>query len=178
MSMKGGYDTAEYDRLMEGQMSQQIVPFVDSFLAAINEYRENYKSTNAENKGRAQFIHDILNKFTDDDTDGADLGDLFLNETVYEMAKPQWDTLSEKEKEDTSLYEINKKVRDSLPEGEKNKHADILTIIAQENGNATLLLQNLLTRAADTEDDTWLERFENTTYETVKIKSKRRRSSL
>ena len=28
MNMRGGYDTAEYDKLMEGQMSQQIITFV------------------------------------------------------------------------------------------------------------------------------------------------------
>ncbi len=165
MNMKGGYDTAEYDKLMEGQMSQQIIPFVESFLAAINEYRENYNSSKAENKARAQFIHDVLNKLTDDDTAGAGLGDLFLNETVYEMAKPKWEALSDTEKVKTSFYEINNKVRDSLPEAEKNKHADILTIIAQSNGKATLMMQNLLTRAADSEEDTWLDRFEETTYE-------------
>ncbi len=165
MNMKGGYDCAEYDKLMDGQMSRQIVPFVENFLTAINEYRENYNSSNAGNKQRAQYIHDALNKMTDDDTNGAGLGDLLLNETIYEMAKPQYEALSDKEKEDKSLYDVNNEVRDSLPESEKNKHADILTIIAQSNGKATLMLKNLLTRAADTSDDTWLERFEGTTYE-------------
>ena len=164
MNMKGGYDTAEYDKLMEGQMSQQIVPFVESFLAAIKEYRVNYNSSKPENKARAQFAYDVLNKLTDDDCGGAGLGELFLNETVYELAKPEWDALSDKDKEKTSFYEINNKVRDSLPEEEKNKHADILTIIAQSNGKATLMIQNLLTRAADDNEDTWLDRFEGTTY--------------
>ena len=165
MNMRGGYDVAEYEKLMAGQMSQQIIPFVESFLAAINEYRENYNSDNAENKGRAQFVHDALNKLTDDDTNGAGLGDLFLNETIYEMAKPKWDALSDKEKENTSFYDINNKVRDSLSESEKNKHADILTIVAQSNGKLTLVMQNILTRGADTNDDTWLDRFESTTYD-------------
>ena len=144
MNMKGGYDTAEYDKLMEGQMSQQIVPFVESFLAAIKEYRVNYNSEKPENKARAQFAYDVLNKLTDDDCGGAGLGELFLNETVYELAKPEWDALSDKDKEKTSFYEINNKVRDSLPEEEKNKHADILTIIAQSNGKATLSNSNAL----------------------------------
>ena len=164
MNMKGGYDCAEYDKLMEGQICQQIAPFVDSFLAAIDEYRANYNSENASNKARAQYIHDMLNKLTDDDCGGAGLGDLFLNETVYELAKPQYDALSDTEKENTSISEVNNQARDSLPEGEKNKHADILTIIAQSNGNATLLMQNLLTRAADDNEDTWLDRFEGLTY--------------
>ncbi len=164
MNMKGGYDCAEYDKLMEGQMSKQIIPFVESFLAAIKEYRENYNSEKPENQARAQFVYNALNKLTDDDTDGAGLGELLLNETVYEMAKPEWNALSDEKKEKTSFYEINNKVRDSLPEEDKNKHADILTIIAQSNGKITLVMQNLLTRGADTEEDTWFERFENTTY--------------
>ncbi len=165
MNMKGGYDVAEYEKLMEGQMSEQIIPFVDMFLAAINEYRENYNSENSANRERARYLHDILNKLTDDDCGGAGLGDLLLNETVYEMAKPKYDALSDKEKEKKSMYDVNVQVRDSLPESEKNKHADILTIIAQSNGQATILIQNLLTRAADTSDDTWVERFEDTTYD-------------
>ena len=165
MNMRGGYSVKEYDKLMDGQMSQQIVPFVESFLATINEYRENDNSSNKANKERATYIHDILNKLTDADTDGAGLGDLFLNETVYEMAKPQYESLSDKEKEKKSFYDVNNEVRDSLPESEKNKHADILTIVAQSNGKATLMIQNLLTRAADTSDDTWLERFEGTTFD-------------
>ena len=167
MNMKGGYDVAEYDKLMDGQMSRQIVPFVENFLAAIDEYRENYESADVKNRQRAQYIHDVLNKLTDDDTGGAGLGDLLLNETVYEIAKPRYEALSDKEKEKKSLYDVNNQVRDSLPEAEKNKHADILTIIAQANGKATLMLSNLLTRAADTSDDTWLERFEGTDYDSL-----------
>ena len=165
MNMKGGYDVAEYDKLMDGQMSRQIIPFVENFLTAINEYRTNYHSTNAANRQRAAYIHDALDKMTDDDTGGAGLGELLLNETIYEMAKPQYEALSDKQKEDTSFYDVNNQVRASLPESEKNEHADILTIIAQSNGKATLMLKNLLTRAADTGEDTWLERFEESDYE-------------
>ena len=150
MNMKGGYSVEEYDALMADQMKEQIVPFVERFMAAVEEYRENYASAVALNQKRAQYVHDALNKLTDDDCGGAGLGDLLLNETVYEMAKPEYDALSEKEKEKTSLYDVNNKVRDSLPESEKNSHADILTIIAQSNGQATLLMEGLVTRAADT----------------------------
>ena len=160
MNMKGGYSVKDYEILMDTQMKAQIIPLVDRFLAVINEYRKNYKA----GVQRAVYINGILNKFIDDDT-GKGLGDLLLNETVYEMAKPQFDALSDKEKEDTGFYNINNKVRDSLPEGEKNNHADILTIIAQSNGRATLMMENLLTRAADTNDSTWLERFAELDYD-------------
>ena len=165
MNMKGGYSVQEYEALMASQMKSQIIPLVDGFLAAINEYRENYNSEDGANKQRARYIHDILNKMKDDDCGGAGLGDLLLNETVYEMAKPQYEALSAKEKEKTSLYDVNVKVRDSLPESEKNKHADILTIIAQSNGKATLMMENLITRAADTDEESWLDRFAGITYE-------------
>ena len=143
MNMKGGYDVKEYEALMEKQMKEQIIPFVESFKVAIEEYRENYDSDIEANKQRAQYIHDALNKFIDDDT-GKGLGDLLLKETKYEMGDKAYNKLSDKE---------------------KKEHADILTIIAQSNGKATLMMENLITRAADTEENTWLDRFAGTTYE-------------
>ncbi len=143
MSMKGGYDVAEYDILMDQQMNEQIIPFVDSFLTTIDEYRANYKSKIAANKERAQYMHDLLNKMIDDDT-GKGLGDLLLNKTKYEMTESKYNSLTEEE---------------------KKKHADILTIIAQSNGQATLLMNKLLTRAADPYPDSWIDRFSETEYE-------------
>ena len=145
MSMKGGYSTEDYDALMENTyMKQEIIPFVESFFPTINEYRENYNSDNESNRKRAQYLHDVLNKLTDDDCGGAGLGDLLLNETKYEMGDDAYNALSAEE---------------------KNKHADILTIIAQANGQATLMLEKLLTCAADSNDDTWLSRITQTSYD-------------
>ncbi len=146
MNMKGGYDVKEYELLMESQMKEQIIPFVEDFQAAIDEYRTNYNSSNTTNKQRAQYSHDMLNKLTDDDCGGAGLGDLLLNETKYEMGDEAYSKLSDEE---------------------KKSHADILTIIAQANGQATLLFENLITRAADTNSDTWMERFAGTTYDNL-----------
>ena len=144
MNMKGGYSVKEYEALMETQMKQQIIPFVDSFLATIKEYRENYYSDNTANQQRAQYIHDVLDKFTDDDCGGAGLGELLLNVTKYEMGDEAYNKLSDEE---------------------KKQHADILTIIAQSNGQATIMMQNLLTRAADTHEDSWVDRFVETSYD-------------
>ena len=144
MNMKGGYRTKDYQTLMNSQMNAQIIPFVDSFLAAIKEYRANYNSKKALNKKRAQFVHDALNKLTDDDCGGAGLGDLLLNETKYEMGEAAYNALSDEQ---------------------KKEHADILTIIAQSNGNATLIMENLITRAADNNNDLWLDRFAEITYD-------------
>ena len=143
MNMKGGYSVAEYEVLMETQMKNQILPFIENFQCAIDEYRENYASKNEANKQRAQYIHDILNKLTDDDT-GKPLGDLLLNKTKQELGDKAYDALSDEE---------------------KKEHADLATIIAQSNGKATLLMEDLLTRASDTNDDTWIDRLIDTTYE-------------
>ena len=144
MNMKGGYSTADYDALMEVQMKSQIIPFVKNFMATINEYRENYNSDIESNRIRAQYVHDMLNKLTDDDCGGAGLGDLFLNETKYEMGDDAYNALSDEQ---------------------KKEHADIVTIVAQSNGQATLLMNNLLTRASDTNEDTWIDRFSELTYD-------------
>lgn len=143
MNMKGGYKTKNYDSLMKDYLNCHIIPFVENFASAIKEYRENYTSDNKANQKRAQAVHDMLNKLTDDDT-GKKLGDLLLNETKYEMGDDAYNALSD---------------------AEKKNHADIVTIIAQANGQATLMLENLLTRASDTNDDTWLDRFSATTYD-------------
>jgi len=143
MNMKGGYSVKDYELLMEQYMTEQIIPFVEKFIATVKEYRNNYNSSNEENKARAQYVHDALNKLTDDDCGDAGLGDLLLNETKYEMGDAAYEALSEEE---------------------KKKHADIITIITQANGQATLLMENLITRAADTNEDTWLDRFAGTTY--------------
>lgn len=145
MNMKGGYSVSDYEALMEKQMKEQIIPFVKNFQAAIDEYRENYNSDIQANKQRAKYIHDILDKFIDDDT-GKGLGELLLNETKCEMGDAAYNKLSD---------------------AEKKNHADILTILAQSNGKATLMMENLLTRAADTEEDTWLDRFAGTTYQDI-----------
>ena len=160
MNMKGGYSVKDYGYLMKDQMKAQIVPLVDGFLATIKEYRENYEADDQ----KAIYINRVLNNFIDDDT-GKGLGDLLLNETIYEMAKPKFDALSAEEKEKTSLYEVNLQLRDALSEAERIIHADILTIIAQANGKAILMMENLLTRAADTNDTTWLERLSEITYD-------------
>ena len=143
MNMEGGYSVQDYEILMETQMKSQIIPFVDNFKAALEEYRVNYNSENTLNKARAQYVHDALNLLTDDDCGGKGLGDLLLNETRYEMGEDF----------------------DRLPAEEKSNHADILTILAQSNGKATLIMENLITRAADTDETTWLDRFSSITYD-------------
>ena len=165
MNMCGGYKVEEYDLLMKRYMGAQISPFIDKFLVTINEYRENIASDNEANRARAEYSRAALNKYTDDDCGGKGLGDLLLNETVYEMAKPEFDKLSEKEKEEKGIAAVNAEVRDALPEAEKNQHCDILTLFAQADGQVMLSIYALLTRAADTGDDSWIDRFTAMTYD-------------
>ncbi|MBR3620357.1 MAG: hypothetical protein IKN56_02525 [Clostridia bacterium] len=108
MNMKGGYSTKDYDTLMEGQLKSQIIPFVENFQKAINEYRANYRTGNSAAKQRCRYIHDILNKFIDDDT-GRGLGDLLLNETNYELGVKAYNKLSAADKAKTDLLKESRK---------------------------------------------------------------------
>ena len=143
MNMKGGFSVHDYDMLMETNFKEQILPFIESFKTAIEEYRINYNSSNAANKKRAEYTHALLNKLIDDDT-GKPLGDLLLNKTKYELGEEAYNALSAKE---------------------KKNHADIGTIIMQANGKATLALENAVTRAADTSENTWIDRMCEITYD-------------
>ena len=155
----------EYELLMERYVSAQIAPFIDRFLVTINEYRENIQSEDEVNRAKAEYVRDALNKFTDDDCGGAGLGELLLNETVYEMAKPVYDALTPEQKQEKCIAAVNAEVRDAIPAAEKNDHCDILTLFAQADGQTMLVICDLITRAADTSDDSWVDRL--TTYDVL-----------
>ena len=144
MNMKGGYDVHAYDLLMESDFKKNIIPFADRFLDAVKEYRTNYNSSNEANKKRADFVREVLNKYTDDDCDEARLGELLLYDTKYEMGDDAYN---------------------KLPVEEQETHADILTIISQANGQSLLTIENALIRAADTNNNTWIDRLLQTTYD-------------
>ena len=164
MNMKGGYSVEEYDALMETQMKSQIIPLVERFMVAINEYRENLESPETANRQRAEYVKSILDKFIDDDT-GRGLGTLLINETKYEMGVKAFNALSDKDKQKTNVIKESNKAFEKLSAEEKKNHADILTILAQSNGQITLAIENLITRAADTSGEPWLDRFTAITYD-------------
>jgi hypothetical protein len=144
MNMKGGYDVAEYEALFDEYIKSQINPLADKFVTMIKEYRQNYRDYH-KNGRRARYVFNTLNKFIDDDS-GKGIGDLFLEETRYEMGD-----------EDYYAY--------YTPEQRKNI-GDLVKILAQCNGKATLTIANLLLRACDTStDETWIDRFAETTYD-------------
>ena len=53
----------------------------------------------------------------------------------------------------------------ALSDEEKKNHCDILTLLMQGNGQAVLLLETLLTKASDSSNSTWLDRFKETSLE-------------
>ncbi|MBP1588093.1 MAG: hypothetical protein ILO53_06825 [Clostridia bacterium] len=144
MNMKGGYDVAEYETMFDTYIKSQINPLADKFIAMITEYRQNISRSNP-NSMHAYYSRNILNKFIDDDP-GKGLGQLFLNETKYEMGDAAYNALSDSQKKGV---------------------ADLITILAQSNGKATLTIANLLARACDTNDTTWIERFRKITYDAL-----------
>ncbi|MBO4860536.1 MAG: hypothetical protein J5530_03225 [Clostridia bacterium] len=142
MNMKGGYDVAAYDALYEEYIKSQIIPLADEFVTMIEEFRTTYNGYN-KSKPRAQYAKSLLDKLTDDDT-GLTLGTLLLNQTKYEMGDEVYNALSD---------------------SQKKEHADLITVLAQSNGKATLTIANLLVRGCDPNETTWVERFEEITYD-------------
>ena len=145
MNMNGGYSFEDYEKLVNDHMDTQIKPFVDRFIATLKEYRENLKKPqDSANYKRANYYKTLLNKLTDDDTGGKPLGDLLVNQTKYEMGDGAYNRLSAEE---------------------KKNHCDILTLLMQGNGQAVLLIETLLTKASDSTNSTWLDRFQATSLE-------------
>ena len=139
MNMRGGFSYQGYEQLMQDHMDTHIKPFVDRFISTLSEYRENLKKPqDSANYKRADYYRTLLNKLTDDDTGGKPLGDLLMNETKYEMGDEAYNALSEEE---------------------KKEHCDILTLLMQGNGQAVMLMETELTKASDSSDNTWLDRF-------------------
>ena len=131
MNMEGGYSYTSYTQMLEKKKSE-IADFANEFSFALQEYRQNYAAGNK----RAIAAHNLLNEFIDDDT-GKKLGDLFLNPMVEELEPGKYDSL--------------------LPEQRKN-HANFTTIMLQGNALAVVTIEGIVSMAADSSSDTWLER--------------------
>ena len=152
MNMKGGYSFEDYEKLVQTHMDTQIKPFVDRFIATLTEYRENLKKPqDSANYKRANYYKTLLNKLTDDNTGGQPLGDLLVNETKYEMGDEAYNALSDEE---------------------KKNHCDILTLLMQGNGQAIIMMETLLTKASDSSDSTWLDRFKESSLDKLTDKVK------
>ena len=146
MNMRGGYSVRDYEALMDTRLKTEILPFVERFIVTLDEYRDNLNSPYPANKARAEYMKSMLNKLKDDDTGGL-LGDLFVNETKYELGDSAYNALSEEE---------------------KKQHADIVTIIMQANGKNMLSMETLLTKATDTSETSWIDRLADNSLEELK----------
>ena len=131
MNMDGNFNTTEYTEVLR-QRKTQVAELLNDFMATIREYRTNLKA----GKAKAVAVHDLLNKYTDDDS-GMKLGDLFNSETLQDKVG------------------VNKSITDE----NKGKLPDLLTILMQGNSAYILTIENMLSLAADTNDNTWIDRF-------------------
>ena len=150
MNMNGGYSFDQYEEIVK-QKRADIDEFINTFIPALNEYRDNYNGKGSEGgQKRAQMAHDLLNKFFDGDPEGdyavndtgKPLGDLFLNRTKQEIGDDAYNALSAEEKLNT---------------------ADFEQIILESSGPAVLIIKQALALATDTAEDTWLDRLDGLT---------------
>ena len=142
-----GYSFDDYQALLK-EKKADIDEFVDCFMPAIREYRENYNGKGSEaGKARAQAAHDMLNKFYDGEIDGKyaindtgmPLGDLFLTTTKRELGEDEYAALSK---------------------NEQIKYGDLQQIILESSAGAMTTVEQLLALASDSDEDTWLDRLE------------------
>ena len=145
MNMKGGYSFAEYKKLMEQYRDSQIMPFINRFMATVNEYRSNYNGTDKNNRAKAEYVREMLNMYTDDDT-GMGLGDVFLKTTAEELGLDKYEKLSD---------------------SEKKKYGCLSTILMQGKTSTIFFIEQILTLASDTSDTTWLQRFSRMSAESL-----------
>ena len=145
MNMNGGYSFDDYEGLV-AQKKTDITEFINTFVPALNEYRDNYNGRGSEGgKKRAQMAHDLLNKFYDGDPNGEyavndtgkPLGDLLLNKTKTEIGDDAYNAFSAEQKLNT---------------------ADLQQIILESSGLAVLIIEQALALATDTAETSWLDR--------------------
>ena len=132
MNMKGGYSVQDYQMLLDEQ-KDNIQFFLNDFIIAINEYRNNYK----KEKGSAIAAYELLNLIYEDDTQQY-MGDLLLNKIKEEYTDDEWSALST---------------------DEQSKVADMTTILMQGNAKLIFAIERIIALAADDNDDLWLDRY-------------------
>ena len=133
MNMKGGYSVQDYQMLLDEQ-KENIRVFIDDFIAAINEYRDNYNA----GQERAKAAYEVLNLLYDDDSEQL-MGDALLKKIKEEYTDEEWSALSA---------------------DEQAKTADMTTILMQGNSNAVLTIEQVIAMAADSGDKLWTERYD------------------
>ena len=139
MNMNGNFSVEDYKNLLKKQKAE-IAEFLGEFMAVIKEYRANLKA----GKKKATYVHDLLNNYIDDDT-GMKMGDLLASETLQDKLG------------------IAKSIEDENPD----KLPDLVTILMQGNAQVIKSMEFLLSMATDTAENTWLDRFAESDFDTM-----------
>ena len=150
MNMRGDYSVEDYKKLLKGQKTE-IAEFLTEFMTVIKEYRANLKA----GKAKASYVHDILNNYTEDDT-GMKMGDLLNSETLQDKVG------------------VNESVEAQNPD----KLPNLVTILMQGNAQVIKSVEVLLSMAADTADNSWLDRFAESDYDALLDKVEEERPEL
>ena len=150
MNMRGDYSVEEYKKLLKSQKTE-IAEFLTEFMTVIKEYRSNLKA----GKAKATYVHDILNNYTEDDT-GMKMGDLLNSETLQDKVG------------------VSESVEAANPENLPN----LVTILMQGNAQVIKSVETLLSMATDTADNSWLDRFAESDYDTLLDKIEEERPEL
>ena len=150
MNMRGDYSVEDYKKLLKGQKTE-IAEFLSEYMAVIREYRSNLK----EGKSKAIYVHDILNNYTDDDT-GMKMGDLLNSETLQDKVG------------------IEESIEAENPENLPN----LVTILLQGNPQVIKSIEVMLMIATDTAENSWIDRFAASDYDTLLDKIEEERPEL
>ena len=150
MNMRGDYSVEDYKKLLKDQKTE-IADSLTELMAVIKEYRANLKA----GKAKATYVHDLLNNYTDDDT-GMEMGDLLNSETLQDKVG------------------ITESVEAANPENLPN----LLTILMQGNAQVIKSIEVLLSMATDTADNSWIDRFAESDYDTLLDKVEEERPEL
>ena len=135
MNMNGNFSYEAYEKLLEERKSD-IKNFIGSLVTALKEYRANYEA----GKPKALIAHENMNKYYDDDSEGALMGDLLLKPIKEEMPEEKFKA-AEKE------------------------HADMTTVLLQGNLDIVRDIMANLAYAADTSESSWLERLGSVSFD-------------
>ena len=150
MNMDGNFNTTEYTEVLR-QRKTQVADLLNDFMATIKEYRANYKA----GKAKAVAVHDLLNHLKDDDS-GKQLGDLFNSETLQDKVG----------------------VARSITDNYSSEWPNLVTILMQGNALYIRTIETLLTIAADTNDNTWIDRFAEKDFDDMLDELENRRPDL
>ncbi len=139
MNMRGDYSVEDYKTQLRAQKTE-IAEFLTEFMTVIQEYRANLKT----GRSKAAYVHDVLNNYVEDDT-GMKMGDLLNSETLQDRVG------------------VDESIEAPNPENLPN----LITILLQGNALVIQSVEVLLSMAADTAENSWLDRFAEKDYDTL-----------